>query len=680
MESIDRWDDGSFWIGSQGKVVQVQMSDLQVTRSVDLFNGKHTTYIPDGVQESYRDGKGRIWYGTWGLGLYRFEPKNGRVMNFRPSKQLGGLLYKVDVCRGIVGGRGDSLWIAGYRDGLLQFDMRTNTFSKPPRIVNPLAVNVWGVMKDNNGNVWISGEQEGLFVVDSNSINVQQFKHDAELPASLSHNHVQATYQDPEGRVWVGCKDLNLWNPESRSFTQFPNRAFPNQIYANPLGADSRGRVWVIFIGGGQSGLGILDPATGMWRNFGTSTGLSNPVYAMSCLEDGRVILVGSGGMNIFHPDSLFAAEPAPPLIITKVSINDVVNLTPARLSSIAPLQLTHDQNVLEFEFAAIEPHIAPWVEYSYKLEGLEESWIHPTGRPFVRYPGLSPGEYVFRLRAVHTWGYWPEREISLAISIAPPWWQRWWFRLLAIASFVGLMAFVYRREVTRLKRDKLIQQEFSRQQIESQEAERKRLAAELHDGLGQDLLVMNNELQQFMQENMGSREELKQVASLVQESIEGVREISANLHPHHLERLGLRAAIEAMVEKVSRSSGLTIRLTGDTIDRLFPKETEIHVYRIIQEALSNIVRHASAKNVTVQVKKNSESIEITVTDDGKGFNINDALVRRSSRPSGEGLHGFGLSSMTERVRIIGGQMNVESSPGSGTTVHVSLPVPDKSG
>jgi two-component system sensor histidine kinase UhpB len=176
------------------------------------------------------------------------------------------------------------------------------------------------------------------------------------------------------------------------------------------------------------------------------------------------------------------------------------------------------------------------------------------------------------------------------------------------------------------------------------------------------------------MQENTESREELKQVASLVQESIQSVREISSNLHPHHLDRLGFCAAVEAMTENLSRSTGLTIHRSCDDIDRFLPKETEIHVYRIIQEALSNVVRHASAKNVGVQVKKNSDSIEITVTDDGKGFDANDALERRPSRPSGEGLHGFGLSSMTERVRIVGGTMKIESSPGTGTTVHVALP------
>ena len=128
------------------------------------------------------------------------------------------------------------------------------------------------------------------------------------------------------------------------------------------------------------------------------------------------------------------------------------------------------------------------------------------------------------------------------------------------------------------------------------------------------------------------------------------------------------------MTDNLSRSSGLAIHRSCDNIDRLLPKEIEIHVYRIIQEALSNVVRHASAKNVNVEVKKNAGSIEITVSDDGKGFDANGAMERKPIHAPGEGLHGFGLSSMAERVRIIGGTMKIESRVGSGTMVQVSLP------
>ena len=163
--------------------------------------------------------------------------------------------------------------------------------------------------------------------------------------------------------------------------------------------------------------------------------------------------------------------------------------------------------------------------------------------------------------------------------------WQTWWVRLLTGGALTGLLFFVYRREVTRLKRDKRIQQEFSRQQIESQEVERRRLASELHDGLGQNLLIMNNELQQFLQESKVPTQGLQQVASVLQESIEGVREISSNLHPHVLDRLGFHAAVSAMSEALSHSSGIVVEGSGDDIDHLLPKETELAAQLLCPEA-----------------------------------------------------------------------------------------------
>lgn len=222
--------------------------------------------------------------------------------------------------------------------------------------------------------------------------------------------------------------------------------------------------------------------------------------------------------------------------------------------------------------------------------------------------------------------------------------------------------------------RDKFMQQEFSRQQIESQEAERKRLAAELHDGLGQDLLVMNNDLQLYLMNDGDSKNDLKQVALMVQEAIDDVREISANLHPHHLERLGLCAAIETMVEKVSRSSGLAVCLGCDDLDCVLPQESGIHVYRIVQEALSNIVQHASATSAHIEMKKLAGLLEITVRDNGRGFDPDKPAKREPTRAAGERFRGFGLSTMAERTRIIGGTMTIDSALGSGTTVHVAVP------
>jgi signal transduction histidine kinase len=268
----------------------------------------------------------------------------------------------------------------------------------------------------------------------------------------------------------------------------------------------------------------------------------------------------------------------------------------------------------------------------------------------------------------------WSTRDLAITVVIKPAWWQVLWVRIPGIVLVVSLIVFLYRRRVSRLRADKLAQQEFSRKLIESQEAERKRLAAELHDGLGQDLLVASNELQQFLGGQHESRDDLERAEGLVQGSIQTLREISSNLHPHHLDRLGFCAAVEAMTSTVGHSSGLTIECTCDDVDGLMPKEVEIHIYRVIQEALSNVVHHAEATKVTVLVRRHPNLIEVMVTDNGHGFVHEAGLTKPSLHAPVKRRLGFGLSSMEERARIISGTLTIASSPGSGTTVGLTCP------
>jgi signal transduction histidine kinase len=218
------------------------------------------------------------------------------------------------------------------------------------------------------------------------------------------------------------------------------------------------------------------------------------------------------------------------------------------------------------------------------------------------------------------------------------------------------------------------MQREFTRLQIESQEAERKRLASELHDGLGQNLLVVGNELRQYLCEQDGPHDDLQRVAALVQESVDTVRDISSMLHPHQLERLGFRAAIDAMTENVSHSAGLNVECEFDeSVDHL-PADSEIHVYRTIQEALANVVRHASASRATIRVRKAPETIDVVISDDGIGFHVPEAVEPPDSTAAVKCGKGFGLASMRERARIIGAALTITSSPSSGTTIHLRLP------
>ena len=666
METINLWRDGSYWIGTEGKVANIQLENLSVVHIVDLFKGKKSGYGRAGAWTSLDDKKGALWFGTWGLGLYSFEPRTGRVRNFRISDQLKDLPLNQDVCIGLLERTADTLWIGANNDGLLAFDVRTHRFSKVPDVS---MAQPWHLETDTSGKIWVTDQFLGVFVFNPDSTKWDFLEHDETNPGSLSNSIPERVYRDPAGRMWIGSKDLTLWEPERRSFRVIANATFADAFRARPIGSDFRGRLWVDY---GGKGLSILDPTSNVFVNFDYSDGLIQPI-SMESLRDGRVMLVGFNGMIVVHPDSLFAPGSAPRLVLTKMQINDTTNVSPYGLTA-SPIRLRHDQNVLEFEFAAIDPGQAHLVEYRFRLEGLEESWVQPGSRRFVRYPGLAPGDYVFRVKAVSVYGRWPDQEIAVAVSIATPWWQTSWFRLLVLMSLLGLAAIMYRRKVARLRREKRLQQEFSQQQILFQETERKRIASEIHDGLGQDLLIAQNELQQILQEKSRSQSRLKQVAGVIQQSIESAREISSNLHPHHLDRLGLCSAVRALARTSAHSSGILIEAACENMDGLLPKDAELHLYRIIQEALANAVRHAAAKHIRVELTKDVGILQAVIRDDGIGFDHKDASAgNRPDAPEAK-RHGFGLSSMAERARMIGGSITIDSYPGKGTTITIRTP------
>jgi len=215
------------------------------------------------------------------------------------------------------------------------------------------------------------------------------------------------------------------------------------------------------------------------------------------------------------------------------------------------------------------------------------------------------------------------------------------------------------------LKRAHVAQQEVAARLITSQEAERKRIAAELHDGLGQSLIVIKNRalLGKQAGEDAGMvRDQLEEIASTASTMLDDVRRIAHNLRPVHLERFGLRDSIRSMIDGVSSTTSVTFQSDIDEIDGILTKENEIHLFRVVQESVSNVLKHSGATSASIQLRKTESGIAFSIRDNGKGF-------------SEEGKRGgLGLSDIRERVKILGGTLSIESNSSTGTTINVAIP------
>jgi signal transduction histidine kinase len=249
---------------------------------------------------------------------------------------------------------------------------------------------------------------------------------------------------------------------------------------------------------------------------------------------------------------------------------------------------------------------------------------------------------------------------------------------IIIIASLVATRAsaLVFYRHAARVRKLKSGHEVFTRELLLSQENERKRIASELHDSLGQDLLLIKNRLSLLaadVKQLPAVLTQLKELSVAASRAIADIRSISQALRPAALEQVGLTKAIEWMIEQLGETS--PIRFSGeiDNIDGLLPPDSEMNFYRIIQEALNNVIKHAQATEVLVSVKRDQFGIALSVHDNGRGLNskiLQDAQSRRQKKPT------LGLVSMAERAKLLAAEIQIQSAEGKGTRLTLALPLP----
>ena len=288
----------------------------------------------------------------------------------------------------------------------------------------------------------------------------------------------------------------------------------------------------------------------------------------------------------------------------------------------------------------------------------------------------------MFDWRQLRRWGI---RESSLpagSVVLFKEWsfWELYHWRIVIALTVLTLQSMLI--AILLVQRSKRAKAEASRQisernlqrltgqLIHVQDEERRRVAAELHDGLGQTLSIINNRaticLNNLKDEDC-LKEQLGDISEVAFAGLDEVREIAHNLRPYELDRLGLVQAVESMVDKVSNSAAIQISSDVDDIDGQLSRDAETGIYRILQEGLNNILKHASASQARVSIKREGKELLVALSDNGKGFD-------RGSSSNGDGK-GFGLAGITERARMLRAKCTIESALGRGTVLSVRIPM-----
>jgi len=643
---------GTIWIGTwNGGLVRYSDGKLAVIPIADERSSARICSI-------FEDRDGILWVAT-ATNLYRRQ--QGRFELVRSSIP-GGLQTVRAICQGADG----ALWF-GTDHGL--WGLKAGTWTLLTTKDGLATDDVRVVIPGKAGNLWIGG-YGGLTNLDHG--HFQRWTEASGLPSTS----IRSLYEDPEGSLWIGTYDGGLGRLQGSRVSRFTIREglFNNGVFQ--ILEDAHGYLWMSCNRGiyrvSKSELNQLSrgqrsavfstvygKGEGM-RNTECNGGLS-PAGVRT--RDGKLFFPTQDGVAIVDPEAVTAVHMPPPVVIEAVRLDR----EPQAIDR--PVRVPPGSENVEIEYTALSFLNSRNIPFRYRLEGFDRDWVEASNRRTAYYSHLPPGSYRFKVIAANSDGVWNTQGQSMAITVLPPFYRTWWFPTLALALTLGSVFLFWQNRVSGLKRAHAAQQAFARQLISSQEGERKRIAAELHDALGQQLVVIKNLALIALNKadpHTASRSQVEEISAQASLALHEVKKISYNLRPYQLDHLGLTKAIEGIVKQASDATTICFHANIDPINGIFSKEAEINFYRIVQECVNNLVKHSQATTASVTVRRAADELLLSIRDNGRGF------TPGASNPGGR-PGGFGLVGISERAQLLGGKLAIHTEPGHGTTVNVRI-------
>ena len=656
--------------------------------------GDSSSLSDERVSAIFEDHTGTIWVGTRDGWLEKFDSQSGAFTN---GQQLGAEVSA------IAEDQEGNLWIGTLGDGL--YRLATN------RLVLQHYVQFWNdpdswwrdgtlsshivstLFVDRAGTLWAGTVYGGINLWGEVRDRFTHLRHNPDDPDSLSHDQVLSIFEDPaEEVVWIGTGGggLNRYDRATEGFTHYTESDGLPGDTVGCIVADDRGFLWLSTI----RGLARFDPDAGTFRLYDQRDGVgllsAGAAGVGGCLrsQTGELLFAGSDGLYAFRPEQIKENMQPPPVVITALKIR---NETAFRdLSTHEQIQLPYQDNFISFEYAALDFTTPEKNQYAYRLEGLDRDWVYAGTRRYADYPDLKPGDYIFRVKGSNSDGVWNEKGAAVRITVEKPFWQTWAFRIMVATTLVLLAVGIYRQRVQSIEargRELESQVEERTQEIKqlSEKAqelavmeERQRLARDLHDAVSQTLFsgsLIAETLPEIWQANpVEAQELLVKLQQLSRGALAEMRALLMELRPAALAEASMADLLRQLGQAATGREGILVSVTVD--ERcVLPTEVRITLYRLAQEALNNVVKHAQASQVDVSLRcmpplgaeetpaGQNGRVELCVRDDGVGFD-----------PGGVTEDHLGLGIMRERARAIHARLEVKSEPGSGTEVTVIWP------
>jgi signal transduction histidine kinase/ligand-binding sensor domain-containing protein len=687
---------GQPWVGSQGpeRVDVIAGTVIASARSTSDPISR-TNVLTLAITED-----GQHFAGT-ATGLYRFGG-GGDSLGDRPTATADATTAGQGYIRALLpAGRG-GLWVGSVREGLLLRDPGTGQFTRYPidtRRNDQRAVDYVTALALGSGDwLWVGTRVEGLRRCRIKPWSCELFAEPAEGRDGMGRQHVTALRYDPAGTLWIATDGSGLFRASGGpdlSRVRFERWGEEHGLLGNAIMSieqDSDGSLWL----GTREGLSRFDPATGNVANLVVAAGLPAGTFnAGASSSDAEFLYFGSSeGLVSIRKGSPMPVRPPAPVRITAVH-----RLVGGSHVAVGPVELATGFELRPGENLTLEFAVLDFIDVSHEYEyRLNDSVWMPLGQSRrLTVAGLEPGRYQLEVRGRDAFGQWNSCA-PLAFDVVPPLWKNTWFRATALAATVLLIAALHLLRLRGLRRRNaaLVLLERQRQdaleranrsqrdleeasaglrqltsRLESAEEEaRSRISRELHDEFGQTLTAAKINLQMLRSRatDPAVAQRLDDSVGMVDRMIRQARDIARGLRPPLLDEAGLVPALEDHLKALAKRSDVCIDFEAEPGVANAPTVLNTTVFRVIQEAVSNALRHAQASTIRVLLRDEPDALNVEIEDDGVGFDT-EVVERRIRR--GEHL---GLLGMTERVRGAGGTIDLDSRPGGGCRIAVRIP------
>lgn len=680
VRQINESPDGSLWVATDGQgLIRINPNNTMThffseDKSLSDLASNHIYALTD-------DNHGNLWIGSDGDGLDRLNIKTGEITHYKSDPQNPNSLSS-DVIWSLLYDMEGNLWIGTEGGGLNLYNPGTDGFitfkNDPDRTDSLLGNSIKALFQDASGELWVGTWDGGLSRKISGKDEFINYTRDPKDPNSLSDNSVLCFAQTNDGSLWIGTAGggLNKFDPNTQQFQSYRERDGLSDDNIFGIIPDGKGFLWIST----ANGMSRFDIITHESNNFWSTGGLVTNEFGQNAYlkrESGELLFGTTKGVLSFFPNNVHLNSYAPPVRITDFSLNNEsvkvltenrghVNLEKNILIS-SEVNIYPGDNFIGFSFASLDFSNPLNNQYAIKLAGFDKDWHYLGSENTYYYSSLPPGTYSLDVLGTNSNGAWSTEYSELTLNVIPSFYQTGYFYGLVFIVLSCLFYLGVRVRLSGLNKHNKLLQEFSIYVQDIREEERKSIARDVHDELGQLLTTLKMHI--FWLSNNASSIKVQRQArydsmlGIINTTLDWSKELATKLRPVILDNLSLGEALNWLINETEKNSNLIISHSiHDTPE--IPVERATSIFRIIQEAITNILRHTKATEANLSLIIHNGFLIIKLKDNGKGIPKNKLTDSVS----------YGIIGMRERSRHLGGELTIDSSP-LGTSINLKIPI-----